>query len=359
MRREQLLLRGLAVGTAAAATGMMLRRWADRRAAEAFYTTELEASEPDWVGAGYGGLPIYWHASEWIEALFTTSLQAIREALPSDDLHPVRMPNGRGVVYIAGTRYGDITANGVEGVAALPYGEVWVAAAVTRRPAPPLLPLIAPASSGRAAGWFVLHLPVTTKVARDVGRGVWGYPKFMADMDFEDAITERSVRLAENGQTILSLTIHPAGRPSVGHDPTVLYSVLDGQLVEVAIPSYAIQQTRWGAAGGHLELGDHQVADELRRLDLSSRPFMTRLSISQRISMVRGRAIGPARPYLGYIGDERDLGRFVVHYPKAAPIDLYAPFASTAGPMRAVASATSPTPASPAAEEPELAGAAR
>jgi hypothetical protein len=356
MRREQLLLRGFAVGTAAAAAAIAMQQRAARQAAEAFYTTRLEPTEPAWIGAGYGGAPVYWHASEWIEALHTASLEAIRAALPSDDLHPVQMPNGRAMVYLAATQYGDITANGVEGLAALPYGEVWVAAAVTRRPAPPLVPLFAPAASGRAAGWFVLHLPVTTKVARDVGRLMWGYPKFMADMDFEDALSERSVRLAEGGRTILTLTVRPAGRPSIAHGATAMYSVLDGQLIETAIPSYAIQRTRWGRSGGRLDLGDHQVADELGHLDISSAPFMTRHSVGQRISMVKGRPIGPARQYLGYIGDDRDLGRYVVHYPNTAPIDRYAPFAPTAGPSGTIIATA---PATPLSGERHLAAASR
>jgi len=47
-------------------------------------------------------------------------------------------------------------------------------------------------------------------------------------------------------------------------------------------------------------------------------------------------AIGSARPYLGYIGDERELGRYLVTYPGTGPIDQYAPFAPTAGPRGAI-----------------------
>ena len=324
---------------AASGAAFAAKEVATRRAAMGFYARTGERTEPLDAGAFHGGGPVVWHRSESSETLHAASLDAVRAMLPSPDLYPVRLPDGRAIVLVASLQHEVMTANGVDGRALLPYGEVTVAALVTRRPAPPLLPLVAPVRTGFGAGGFVLHLPVTTKAARDGGR-MLGYPKFTADIEFEDSVERCRAHLAEGGRRILTHTVWPSGRPSVTGAPMILYASLDGRLMEQQVPTYGLQRRRWGRNGGHLELGDHQVADELRMLDISPAPFLTTHITGMRLAMTTGRPIGPAKPYLGYIGDERDLGRYVVRYPGTAPIDQYAPFAPTAGPSPAISDTT-------------------
>lgn len=337
MSRRHVALGGLAVAGAAAAAVVSQRRTAGR-AVEDFYQLPLERAARRTYGLGYGGPPFIFHRSDSFQTFHAASFEAVRDALPSADLHPVRLPGGRAVVSVSALQHHDITASGVDRLAALPYGEILVVALVTRRPAPPLLPLVAPPALGLSAGAYPLHVPVTSRLARDVGRLAWGWPKFVADMEFAESTTVRSVHLSEGGRDILTLTIHPAGRPAVVRESLTFYSVLGGQLIEVKVPSYGVRQMRWGSAGGELVLGDHQVADELRSFDITARPFLTVQDSGLRLAMSAGRPVGLARPYLGYVGDERDLGRYVVRYPNTAPIDRYAPYAPGAGPGPAIAS---------------------
>ncbi len=323
---------GLAISGAVSAATIAANRARTRRSALRFYDPPKDRLAPDDFGAFHGGSPVVWHRSESYQTLHSASLEAVRAVLPTPDLYPVRLPGDHAAILIASFQHDVITAHGVNGRAMLPYGEVMVAALVTRRPAPPLVPLVAPAPSGLRAGAFVLHLPVTTRAARDGGRLVYGYPKFIADMEFEDAIETCRIRLDEGGRNILTQTIRPAGPTSVTSAPLTLYSVLDGKLIAETMPTVGLQQRRPGRRGGYLELGDHQVADELRGLDLSPEPFVTTRVTGLRFAMTPGQPIGSARQYLGYIGDERALGRYVIAYPNAAPIDQYAPFASTAAP---------------------------
>jgi len=338
------LRKGLAITGAASAAAIAAKRVGDRRSALRFYDPPRERIDPVDRGAFHGGSPVVWHRSESYQTLHSASLEAVAAVLPTADLYPVRLPGDRSVVLVSSFQHDVITAHGVRGRAMLPYGEVMVAVLVTRRPTPPVVPLVAPSATGFGAGAFVLHLPVTSREARDAGRLVFGYPKFVADMEFEDAIETCRVRLDEGGRHILTQTIHPGGPTSVTNAPLTLYSVLDGELIAETMPVVGLQQRRPGRRGGDLELGDHQVADELRGLDISPLPFLTTRVTGLRFAMTPGRPIGTARPYLGYPGDERDLGRYVVSYPNAAPIDQYAPFAPTAGPGGAVAAS------SPAAE---------
>jgi hypothetical protein len=331
---------GLALTGVASAAAVAAKRANARRAALRFYAPPRERLDPMDVGAFHGGSPVVWHRSESCQTLHSASFEAIAAVLPTPDLHPVRFPGGRAIVLISSFQHDVITAHGVRGRAMLPYGEVMVAALVTRRPAPALVPLVAPPATGFGAGAFVLHLPVTTREARDGGRLLFGLPKFIADMEFEDAIETCSVRLDEGGRHILTQTIRPGGPTSVLSAPLTVYSVLEGDLIAETMPTVGLQQRRPGRRGGYLELGDHQIADELRDLDISPEPFLTTRVSGLRFAMTPGRPIGSARQYLGYIGAERDLGRYLISYPNAAPIDQYAPFAPTAGPSSVVSEAS-------------------
>lgn len=333
---------GLAMTAAASAAVIAARRAAARRSALRFYDPPAERLEPVDLGDFHGGSPVVWHRSESYQTLHSSSFAASEAALPTSDLHPVRLPGGRSVVLVAAFQHDVITAHGVRGRAMLPYGEVLVAVLVTRRPAPPLLPLVAP-SSLFGVGAFVLHLPVTTRAARDAGRLAFGLPKFVGDTEFEDGIGTCRVRLDEGGRHILTQTIHPAGTTSVTSTPLTLYSVLDGELIAETMPMVGLAQRRRGRRGGSLELGDHQVADELRQLDISPEPFLTTRVTGLRFAMTPGRRIGSGRQYLGYIGDERELGRYIVSYPNEAPIDQYSPFAPTAGSSHVLAEASPPS----------------
>jgi hypothetical protein len=332
MSATRTALRGALVAGSVVAAAFATRRLADERPADIIYGEPFERTPPRPWGAGYGGMPVVFHHSTSFEAAFGADIEAVRAALPSSDLHPVRLPGGRAIVFVAGLRHAEVTANGVDGLCALPYGEVMVGALVTRRAAPPLVPLMAPASTGLAAGVFVLHLPVTTRVARDVGREAWGYAKFVADIEFDEGIVERRVRLSEGGRHILTLSVRPSGRPSVRSTTQAFYSVLGDELIETLIPTHGFAQSRWGRQGARLELGDHQVADELRGLSLGPGPILSTSSPSQRLVMPLGRAIGSARRHPGYMGEDRDLARYIVRYPGASAVDQYAPLAGTVGP---------------------------
>ena len=337
---RRFLRKGLAITGAASAAAIVAQRAGARRSALRFYDPPKDRLDPVDLGAFHGGSPVVWHRSESYQTLHSASLEATAAALPTPDLHPVRLPGGRAVILVGSFQHDVMTAHGVRGRAMLPYGEVMVAVLVTQRPAPPLVPFVAPSATGFGAGAFVLHLPVTTRAARDAGRLVFGYPKFTADMEFEDAIETCRVRLDEGGRHILTQTIRPAGPTSVMSAPLTLYSVLDGKLIAETMPMYGLQQRRPGRRGGHIEFGDHQIADELRGFDISPEPFLTTRLTGLRFAMTPGRPIGSARQYLGHIGDERDLGRYVVSYPNAAPIDQYAPFAPTAGPSSTISEAS-------------------
>lgn len=76
-----------------------------------------------------------------------------------------------------------------------PYGEIGVGIPVVFDASTiPVLPLLLESYYPRF-GFHVMCLPVTTIRARDTGIGVWGYPKFIADMCFVSEPEAQSVTM--------------------------------------------------------------------------------------------------------------------------------------------------------------------
>lgn len=283
----------------------------------------------DWQGprsqftAGdlHGTLPIFYHDNDVFSSVHTASYDGVLAALPTDLLKPARWLDGRALVAIFAFRYHTITWASGEGTTGrlAPYGEVSVSALVTTGPAPRALPLLR-----SRLGGFVLHLPVTTAEARDGGLVVFGFPKFVADMDFEEHPGLRRVRVSEGGSSVLTLSVRPRGPVLVERRPLVAYTVLGDKLLETIIPVLGHMQVRLGGGAGELLLGNHEVADGLRQLEISGAPVAVFSYLDHRSILPAGRPIGPARAYHGYAGVDRGFSRFTISYPQTAPLDQYA-----------------------------------
>jgi hypothetical protein len=314
---------GIGVGIAKAVGGAR-----QRRDARTFYdnvTIVPPASGSGWVAT----FPALIHRGESFSAVFAADRDAVRAALAGTArsgtaLHPVTWSDGRALIMIQAVRFHEITSQHLDGptLAAWPYGEVVIGPLVTRRPSPPMVPLLA-----GAPGIFPLAMPVTTREARDAGVAM-GLPKFIADLDFDDEVTMRGVRAAEDGAEILDLTVDVDGPmpPRVMRQPW--YSVVDGQLWETMARTHAYMRIQVGSRASRaarLELGTHPVADELRRLKLDDRPVATAVVVQVRGIMPAPKAIGPAEARRAYIGQEKPFGRYTVRYPHTDPVDQYGP----------------------------------
>jgi hypothetical protein len=293
---------------------------------EDFYS--WEGPRPDVTVHGRAGrLPVFYHDNDVFMSVHPASYGAVAEALPSKVIRPVRWRDGRALVALTAFRYHAVTFTDADARTdtVTPYGEVSIAAVVTTGAAPRVLPLLRP----RLAA-FVLHLPVTTAEARDAGVVLYGFPKFLADMDFTEGTNVRRVDLSEGGASILTLSVRSYGPVLPDRRPLVAYSALHGDLLETVIRVRGHMQATVGSSAGDLRLGEHEVAQQLRALDISPAPVAAFSYLDHRSLLPAARVIGRARDYVGYRGADRDLGRFTVSYPGSAPLDQYAPIARAA-----------------------------
>jgi hypothetical protein len=129
-------------------------------------------------------------------------------------------------------------------------------------------------------GVYVHHLPVNQGFTLAAGREIWGYPKFLADIDIEESDRSARCTLRHDGAEVLRLMVRPGSLPTPQPSlPT--YTNLDGTLRKT---SWELQCKPRGRffGGASLQLGRHPIADELRSLGLPKRAFMTTISASFR-----------------------------------------------------------------------------
>jgi hypothetical protein len=114
---------------------------------------------------------------------------------------------------------------------------------------------------------YIHWLPVDQEFTCEAGRKIWGFPKFITQIDIEqEGDVERST-LTVDGQMVLSQTVQTGGSRSFTDREQVSYSTLDGQLSR--IPSDMSAEDLGARRGGAtVELGPHPMADELRSLGL-------------------------------------------------------------------------------------------
>ena len=138
------------------------------------------------------------------------------------------------------------------------------------------LPLIS-AALGMARGSlsaYVHWLPVDGELTCEAGRRIWGFPKFVAQIDLEtEGDIERST-LTVDGERVLTQTVKMGGSRSFTDRKQIAYSLLEG--VVSRIPSDMSAEDLGARMGGAtLELGTHPMADELRSLGLPKKALFT------------------------------------------------------------------------------------
>jgi hypothetical protein len=205
-------------------------------------------------------MPLFYYDFTALMVTFVTPLAQIRALLPSSVMHPLRLTPWHGVTLFAAFEYRDTDIG--------PYNEFGVVFPITLyKPAPVLTGLLNAMSGGLTT--YVRHLPVTTEVARDLGVEHAGYPKFLADIIFERHEDWIECRVAKGDSHVLTLSarecpLQEADRMHFHmvnvHNDRILYGMASLHLQRIGVSR--------NSSDVRLELGNHPMAQELRRLGL-------------------------------------------------------------------------------------------
>ena len=218
-------------------------------------------------GGGRVGIPLDIHRADIFVAYFPARRDAVAPLVPAG-LVAADFGQNRTAIAIGGVNYLETSIG--------PYGEVAVMVPCTEGPPVPAVETTPLATFVPGFGYYVLRMPVTTALSVQVGRSVWGFPKTLADIDFERLPGYQSVRLARAGSTILTLRVPQLGIPVRDERPWTFYTVLGTELLRVSLVCRSVYQVLPAGTGTRLEIGERdECAQLLRSLGISAQPLFT------------------------------------------------------------------------------------
>jgi hypothetical protein len=231
--------------------------------------TAAETRERRYVFAGREvTLPVVVRDASSGAATYLVSAAAARRLLPGPELDVVELLPGRALLVIACIDYRDNDLGD--------YNEVSLALFVRRRRETPGIQYLGAAlglARNRIAT-YIHRLPVDQPFTCEAGRGIWGFPKTVEQIDFEDVGSRRRCRLVMGGRHVLTLRMPRGGTRTLRDAPMETFSYIDGALHRTRFVSGA-EGVGIHVGSAELELGEHPVADELRALGLPRRALMT------------------------------------------------------------------------------------
>ncbi len=203
-------------------------------------------------------------------ATYLVRSAAARRLLPGEELDVVEILPGQTLLSIAIIDYRDNDLGD--------YNEVSIAFFVRRRGERGSLPVPYLGSAvdffRNSIPTFIWKLPVNQSFTCEAGVGIWGFPKTVEQIDFEDAGDRRTGRLVMEHQHVLTLSVPRGGERELPEAPMVCYSYIDGALHRTRFTGGA-HGFGFTLGGADLILGPHPIADDLRSLGLPKRPLMS------------------------------------------------------------------------------------
>lgn len=212
------------------------------------------------IAGQIGKVPIFYQEARAISAIFPASIRRLRRILP-ESYRPVRIFPGVGLVSVSALEYRECDIR--------PYNELSIAV------------LLGPDGilrqyRSRRFHAYIHYLPVTTEIALRGGIDFYGFPKFLAGLDWADSDTELGCRFSEKGEPVLSLfgrklDTRPGGRMTF-HARTWMDGRPQGTEFRIQAREEAVS---WRGNHARLELSErHPIAKEMAELLLSRRPIL-------------------------------------------------------------------------------------
>lgn len=230
-----------------------------------------------------GVMPIFYYDTTSLTAIYTASTGEVKKLLPLSGMNPIEIFPGKCLAAFTAFEYRKTDID--------PYNEFSIAFPITfnKRQIP-----FFTAARQMARRWitaYVWQLPVTTEIARMGGVEFYGYPKFMADIEFQKGEDSSTCHLSEKGEKILSLTgkVLPTAREKTSRVQT--YSVIDDipLIANVFFNNIQFAQTRDKTAAT-LGIGDtHRISRALKQIGLSDMPIQYQYSPVNQAVLFAGR----------------------------------------------------------------------
>lgn len=214
-------------------------------------------------------MPISAKNSPALMAGFSCDWEKANALIPGNEIHALRLPNGKAVLLITVINYLETSIG--------KYIEYSIAIGCThgKKPAPRVLNTVLMKAYG--TGQYILDLPVSSEISVKGGKGIWGMPKHQANLDFLVTDTTVSSQYEKDGQFAFRIEMQRPKTPSIKLKVgTTNYCRFRNMLMA----SYIYFQTSaginlFGKAKANLFIGDHPNVSYLRDIDINPDPFFT------------------------------------------------------------------------------------
>ena len=200
-------------------------------------------------------------------ALFSVSMKKTRKLLPTEKLKPISLGRGKAIYGLTCFEYRDSTIG--------KYNEVGFGIPCLYDPVINIPVLPALLDMHFPVVFYISHLPVTTKFAFDFETEVWGYPKFLAEIRFEESEDTRRCILHADNRNILTLEVHKGKKLKPDRWDLNTITVKDNTPLRTTMNTRGELWASRSANSASLSLGDHPLSDELRSLELDTSPLKT------------------------------------------------------------------------------------
>jgi hypothetical protein len=208
-------------------------------------------------------LPVEVRSAKMVAAQYVVDADAAQDVIAYTGLRVARQPRNTAMIALSAVAYADNDLG--------PYHEFAVAFVVEPHDAVP----------GTRQPWnrpttFIHRLPVNQEFTCKAGKGVWGFPKWVCDIDYADRGDRTDCIVVDEEQFVLSLHVQRGLAPLPASEMAMTaYSWHEGVLRRTPWTTRN-QLVRARPGGARLELGTgHPMAEELRTLGLPKRALMT------------------------------------------------------------------------------------
>jgi hypothetical protein len=208
------------------------------------------------VGDRQVRFPVEYNDQLNISANYTISSEKARQVLPSKRLEPIEIKPGVAILALEAYEYHKIYK-------LIPYNEFGAFIPVNYRRDDGTL---------SEPGTYCYHLPVTTEMARWAGVEVYGFPKIIADIEFQYRGKSTSCVVWQDGETIAKLTVKKI-ETKMRAGKSICYTYKDGNILKTLVESEGLVGVGHEVDGAKLELGKHRISDDLRALKIGPEPI--------------------------------------------------------------------------------------
>jgi hypothetical protein len=202
-------------------------------------------------------VPVQVRSAAMVGGTFTVPATAAQRLIDYSGLRIAKVAGTLGICMVSAVQYTDNDLG--------PYNEIALALVVHPPDGPPTSP--ASLLTGNVTT-FIHRLPVNQEFTCAAGRDIWGFPKWVADISFQERPGRTDVVMLDDGEHAATLSVKTGLTVPLPDNEMEMtcYSYRDGVLRRTPW-EMRLSRSRMRLGGASVEVGEHnQLADDLRAL---------------------------------------------------------------------------------------------